>query len=410
MKTNTLILFAFFLLVFVSCNNDDDYETVNVATAITMDVEALRKSVDVLPPQEIRETGKIYVIGNLILVNDAKEGVHLIDNSNPVSPTKIAFLKVLGSNDMEVKGDFLYVDSYMDLVVFDISNLTEIKEVERLKDVFPYYPPYPEEAGVVDYDSYPQDETSIVVGWDIRQERRKIEDDRFLYMNDAAFSENLASPQTGEGGSLARFKIVDDYLYAVDFNNINIFDISNIQSPVAKDPVNAGFGIETIFNRGSHLFLGSTNGMYIFDISVPKTPNFISEFSHATACDPVVVDGDYAYVTLRGGNFCGAIESTLRVIDISDVNNPIQKSSYTLEEPYGLGVRGNNLFVCDGKAGLKVFDKTGAPFVEFVENHEVEKAYDVIPLANSLIMIGEGKLYQYNYEEGKLNLISEFQL
>ena len=56
---------------------------------------------------------------------------------------------------MEIKGDYLYVDSYMDLVVFDISNLTEIKEVERLEDVFPYYAPYPVDATYINYNTYP---------------------------------------------------------------------------------------------------------------------------------------------------------------------------------------------------------------------------------------------------------------
>ena len=42
------------------------------------------------------------------------------------------------------------------------------------------------------------------------------------------FAMTTASAEsTGQGGSLARFKIVKDYLYAVDSHNINIFDIQN---------------------------------------------------------------------------------------------------------------------------------------------------------------------------------------
>ena len=54
--------------------------------------------------------------------------------------------------------------------------------------------------------------------------------------------------------------------------------------------------LKTIFNKGNRLFLGSTNGLYIYDITIPATPRYISEFLHVTSCDPVVVDDTYAYV------------------------------------------------------------------------------------------------------------------
>ena len=77
MKINKLLLCLLSLLVFVSCANDDDYETVQVASAITMSVAELRNSTSVLPPQNISESGKVYVKDHLILINDKKEGIHL---------------------------------------------------------------------------------------------------------------------------------------------------------------------------------------------------------------------------------------------------------------------------------------------------------------------------------------------
>lgn len=114
----------------------------------------------------------------------------------------------------------------------------------------------------------------------------------------------------GQGGSLARFKIVKDYLYTVDSHNINVFNIENLNSPEKVESVHAGFDIETIFNLGDNLFLGSRSGMYIYDISSPSKPVSVSEFQHGKTCDPVVADENYAYVTLRGGNSCGATKSS----------------------------------------------------------------------------------------------------
>ena len=67
---------------------------------------------------------------------------------------------------------------------------------------------------------------------------------------------------------------------------------SDLGNPQDLEDVYAGFDIETIFNRGNHLFLGSMRGMYIYDITNPAVPTFVSEFQHGTACDPVVVDGE----------------------------------------------------------------------------------------------------------------------
>ena len=150
--------------------------------------------------------------------------------------------------------------------------------------------------------------------------------------------------------------------------------------------------------------------MYIYDISNPSQPAFVSEFQHGTACDPVVVDGAFAYVTLRGGNGCGATESGLFVIDIADLTQPELLTSYPMEEPYGLGVKDNLLFVCDGSYGLKVFDKTNVPDLALLQHFEGMTTFDVIPLDQHLLMVGEEVLYQYAYSESSLDLISSFAL
>tara|TARA_R110000751_G_scaffold22099_2_gene62586 strand:- start:1416 stop:1868 length:453 start_codon:yes stop_codon:yes gene_type:complete len=150
--------------------------------------------------------------------------------------------------------------------------------------------------------------------------------------------------------------------------------------------------------------------MYIYSIENPQKPEFISEFRHGTACDPVVVDGDYAYVTLKGGNFCGTAESGLYVVDVSNLENPELKVIYPMVGPNGLGIKGDTLFVCDGTAGLKVYDKSNAPNISLINTFEDIVAYDVIPLSSSLLMIGEGTLYQYEYVNNDIRLLSTLQL
>lgn len=413
MKTKNLFLLIATFVFIVSCDTNSEYETVTVAKPEYMTLDALRSSAKITSPIPIVESGKIYAYNNLVLINDIDNGIHIIDNSNPENPVKIAFIKIVANKDMEVKGNYLYADSLMDLLVFDISNINDIQEVARLKDVFPGYITLPFiDNLVVDYGNNGYNSGEIIVGWNITEEQRLIEDRSNDYTNGGVvFDTALASAEsTGQGGSLARFKIVDDYLYAVDSHNINVFNIDNLESPVELKDIFAGFDIETIFNKENLLFLGSMSGMYIYDISSPDTPKFISEFQHGTACDPVVVDDNYAYITLRAGNFCGAFESSLEIVDISDIYNLELVKSYTMDNPYGLGVKDNLLFICDGTSGLKVYNKTDVENLEHLKTFKNITAFDVIPMANNLLLIGDNTLFQYSYSNNSLDLLSEYHL
>jgi hypothetical protein len=138
--------------------------------------------------------------------------------------------------------------------------------------------------------------------------------------------------------------------------------------------------------------------MFIHSIENPALPQYISEFTHWEGCDPVVVDGNYAYLTLRGGNDCGQEFSVLEVIDISNKYNPTLMAQHEMNNPYGLGFKGNNLFVCDGTSGLKVFDKSNPLDLQILATFTNVQAKDVIPLEDRLLMISDNALYQYEYE------------
>ncbi|MEB8327794.1 hypothetical protein OO009_00375 [Flavobacteriaceae bacterium KMM 6897] len=414
MMSKIRIPFLLILLIGIgACNEKQDdgaYADYLVAKPMTMLVADFKNNVEILPPVPIKESGKLYAYQNFIFINDVYKGVHVIDNSNPLAPQKIAFIKIAGNVDIAVKDNFLFADSITDLLVFDISDITNIQQVNRLENVLRDNVVFPSEAdffefGPIDYAN------EIIVGWEVVTERRLVEE----YQNrwgtvDFAMAEAMSDGSVGEGGSMARFKIVSDYLYAVDSHNINVFAIENLENPLALEPVFAGFDIETIFNKGNNLFLGSKSGMYIYDISSPATPSFISEFQHGTACDPVVVDDQYAYVTLRGGNACGATESGLFIIDISDISNPVLAKSYGMDGPYGLGVRGNMLFVCDGESGLKVYDKSQIDDLQLLDHFKDIVTFDVIPLEDQLLMVGEDVLHQYRYQEGGIEFLSSLNL
>ncbi|PCJ98779.1 MAG: hypothetical protein COA50_00615 [Flavobacteriaceae bacterium] len=417
MKKNFLIILSIVVLGMVSCQNNDDLDNENyadylVAHPIKMTTEEFKNGIDIIGPAPIQVSGKIYAYKNFIFVNDKATGVHVIDNAIPSNPRKVAFIKIPGNVDISIKDDYLYADSLSDLIVIDISDINNINMVKRMEGVLSGYVNWPFEADFIEADGIDY-EKDIVVGWETVTERRlKEEYEQRGGGGNIFFAEALndAGGNTGQGGSLARFKIVEDYLYAVDSHSINVFNIQDLDYPLDLEDVYAGFDIETIFNRGNHLFLGSMSGMYIYDISAPDKPEFVSEFQHGTACDPVVVDGDYAYVTLRGGNRCGATESGLFIVDISNIENPVLSETYAMDEPYGLGIKDEKLFICDGASGLKVYDKTDIEDLVSLNHFENIITFDVIPLEETLLMVGDEVLYQYEYLDEKIKLISTLNL
>lgn len=408
--------YIFLSLIFVSalsCDKDDtNYEFVEVATPQIMSKAEFRKSVEIVAPSDIEKTGKIYAYKDYIFVSDAYKGVHVIDNSNPKIPKKIKYLKIPGNEDISVKDDFLYADSATDLLVFDISNINSISLKQRLEDVFYVYNfQIPLGINVVNYEGFNY-QTDIIVGWTVTKERREKIDNRLIdvMFDGVALNSAAESSTTGQGGSLARFQIVDNYLYTVGSHEMIIFNISNLSNPTLANTHYAGNNIETLFQADGYLYIGSTDGMYIYDLVNPENPAYVSEFVHWTGCDPVVVDGDYAYLTLRGGNNCGQQESVLEVIDIKDKAKPTLAARHTLENPYGLGIKSNTLFICDGTAGLKLFNKVDPLKINMIKQFKNIQAKDVIPLDDKLLMIGGDTLYQYNYVLDGVQLISSFSL
>lgn len=210
-------------------------------------------------------------------------------------------------------------------------------------------------------------------------------------------SESIGPDGSGQAGSMARFAVSNNNLYIVDSQDLLFFDISDATNPESVGSVNIGFGIETIFPYRNNLFIGSTTGMHIYDISTPTNPVKLSVYSHVTACDPVVVQDNYAYVTIRNGVDCRFGQNLLDVVDISNLREPREIGSYAMHNPHGLGIDGSSLFVTEGDQGLKIFDASNPFDLVFEDEINDFHGYDVIPNNGNLIVIGKDGLYQYDY-------------
>lgn len=371
--------------------------------------EVLEQSVTPLPARAMHNTGKIYLWGRYIFINERYEGVHIIDNQDPSHPQALRFLRVPGNVDMAVKDNVLYLDNGPDLVTLDLSNMQAPRVTSRVRNAFRELPT-PDlgaVAGPCMVENRPAN--TVVVGWQYVTIAAPVSSpplnwDRFMLFNATPATTASVPGGTGKSGSLARFAVLGQTLYTVDDRSLRLFDLNNPATPVTGPQVELIGGVETIFPKDHYLFLGTQRGMYIFDVTTPQTPRQVAYYQHVASCDPVVVDDRYAYVTLRNGRSCGGGANQLQVIDLTDLRQPRLARAYPMTGPQGLGVDGHQLFVCDSD-GLKTFDTSQAPLLT-VQQHFSVKVTDVIPNGGNLLAIGADGLYQYSYSGTTLRQLS----
>jgi hypothetical protein len=219
-------------------------------------------------------------------------------------------------------------------------------------------------------------------------------------------SSDMDTSGTGQGGSMAGFTIVGNHLYTIGGESqLKIADISNPSNPVYKKSINPGFGIETIFPRGNHLFLGSQTGMYIYDATNAENPKKLSFYQHIYSCDPVVADEKFAYVTMNSvWGSCGQSSNELQIIDISDVRNPKLVLNKAMNSPRGLSIQNDTLVVCDN--GLKVYKVSEDRKTINLLNDFNIMATDLISLGKSWLVIGDDGFYQYQIKNNEIKLLS----
>lgn len=215
----------------------------------------------------------------------------------------------------------------------------------------------------------------------------------------------------GTGGSLARFTISGDYLYAVDQTNLLTFSISEAMSPTQVDEFPLDWGVETIFAMDTLIFVGAQTGMHMFDITEGSRPGYLSSFEHVESCDPVVAQDTLAFVTLRTESSCRNGINRLDVLNVKDLFNPQLIRSLPMQNPHGLAINGNMLFVCEGKYGMKVFEVNGGDLKQ-IKHHTSIRSNDVILSNDSLmIVVADDGIFQYDYSDvGNIELLSQVRI
>jgi hypothetical protein len=371
--------------------------TYKAKIAVFLQMSDIRsQEIKIMPGKALENPGKIYIFHDFLLINEPQKGIHIIDNTNPSSPRAISFIPIPGNVDLAVNANILYADNYADLLAFDITQIQNIRLKKRVEDVFMnHYTDFKTSTILTYKDTVLSYESEVFPFWS----RGMGWGGAFFASSEMGRASGGGGESYGQGGSMARFTLMNGHLYTVDDYSLKVFDVQQKDDPNYLKTINLGWGIETIFPFQNKLFIGSNTGMHIYDAVEPAAPKKMAVYQHITACDPVVVNEKYAFVTLRSGVTCRLGVDELQVVDIQDPYQPKLVKAYTMLNPHGLALAGDYLYLAEGKHGLKSFKVND---VMEIDRNQLEflksmKAVDIIAGPKSLIVIGEDGVCQFDY-------------
>lgn len=126
------------------------------------------KTVYAKPAQPTVKAGKIYVTGNLLFQVEQDSGIHVINIADRANPIKLGFIQSAMCREVAVKNGYVYTNNLADLVVVDISNISNVQVKSRIESVFPdliLQSPPALNNGQTTYFECPDAAKGVVIGW-----------------------------------------------------------------------------------------------------------------------------------------------------------------------------------------------------------------------------------------------------
>jgi hypothetical protein len=112
--------------------------------------------------------GKIYTVGSLLFQVELDSGIHVINYANPANPQNLGFIKSFLCKEVSVKDGLIYTNNLSDLVVIDIRNWSNVREISRVEGVFPdLVNQFPEKDALweIIYFECPDPRKGTVIAW-----------------------------------------------------------------------------------------------------------------------------------------------------------------------------------------------------------------------------------------------------
>ncbi|MFP4088742.1 MAG: hypothetical protein ACLFUB_05980 [Cyclobacteriaceae bacterium] len=158
-----LLIAGVMLLTLSSCPGEPWEPLYTSFQPVMMKRADMEAAVQLEGPRDIVTPAKIYTREPYLLISERYKGIHIIDNRNPVQPQPLGFIRIPGCVDMAVKGNIIYADNAVDLIALDMSDLSDIKVVKRVKNAFPVL--LPPDLGELPQAYQNLEEDMIIIEW-----------------------------------------------------------------------------------------------------------------------------------------------------------------------------------------------------------------------------------------------------
>lgn len=137
MKTHYAILLTYVVFITSGCNDASKNGNLTIEGKKPVYSKDLQwTTIEVRPAEQAQHLGKIVTYNNYIFLVDINKGVHIVNNSTPSSPQKIAFLSIPLCTDIAIKNNYLYANNGADMIVMNIANPAQAQLEKRVENVY----------------------------------------------------------------------------------------------------------------------------------------------------------------------------------------------------------------------------------------------------------------------------------
>ena len=308
---------------------------------ITMNRDIGNNEISVSTPGD---ANGVFVLGQTAYVADGKQGVQIIDISEPWTPYIVGSVDTPGSaENIFVSGTTAYVaDGVKGLQVIDVSMASSPRLIGGVDT-----PDSALDVVVVDSIAYVTDRNKGLQIIDVS------------VPSSPRIIGSVDTPGRADGVAVS-----DQTVYVADWEGIQIVDVSNLSSPriigsLTLTGVSTPYsGSEDVILSGETLFVRHDSFFYIIDVSDASAPAIISELALPYGSKSMAMDGDMIYVREQVGGYNGWY-TKIHAIDITNLADPQMSGSVSM---FGESVVGGGMVVTEriawvaGGPGLVALD------------------------------------------------------
>jgi hypothetical protein len=322
------------------------------------------------------ETWSIVLSEAYAYITNGSNGLQAVDISDPYNPILDDAYATDGyAVDVKIRGDYSYIaDGYSGLTIIDL-------------------------VGNMSVGGYVTPDAALALAISGDQAIIACGDGGLQIVNISDPQNPFLSSSLDTLGRVYDVDVMGKYVYAAcGESDLKIIDISDPETPLLRSRSTIPGGADAVTVRGDYAYVtyGSPYGLQVIDIADPDLPHLRGSLNIAGTSLGMAIDGDYAYVAgwqsglqviniadpeqiyLKGsysppgalfnlalaGDFVyvsgtdrNENKGTLRILDISDRNNPRETGAYIADGPVAdVQVSGDYAFLAAIDEGLLILN------------------------------------------------------